>query len=442
MNATWRAPWALPLYVKVLIGVLLGAILGVLATGHPWVQELGKVGMLVIRLLKALATPLILFAILDAFLRTRITARQGGRLVGICLFNVGVAFCIGLFILNVFKPGLAWRGHLDELMADVHPHQLKKPAEDLDLHPIALLDSFVPENLVSPFVENDVITVVLCALLAGAALRKMKERKPATMRQLERAIELIFETLIQMLEWVIQLVPLAVFCVIAAVVARSGLGVFAQLWVFLATALAGLAFHSLVYYPTAAWLVGKRSPREFLGKGADAILTGLSTNSSLATVPVTLKVLTEKLGVSPQSARLSACVGTNLNNDGITLYEVMAALFLAQAIGFDLGLGEQLVVLVASLLAAVGVAGIPEAGLIVLPLVLGAAGLPPAVVGSAIPLILTVDWIIARCRSGVNVMGDMLVALMLDAFRSKDEIDPPVAGEGDLGPEVAAIVAE
>ena len=163
--------------------------------------------------------------------------------------------------------------------------------------------------------------------------------------------------------------------------------------------------------------MGGKGPRQYLGQGADAILTGLSTNSSLATVPVTLRCLTRKMGVSQQSARLAACVGTNLNNDGITLYEAMAALFLAQAYGFDLSLNEQVVVVLASLMAGIGVAGVPEAGLVVLPLVLGAAGLPEALVAAAIPLILPVDWIIARARSGVNVMSDMLVAILLDRGR-------------------------
>jgi Na+/H+-dicarboxylate symporter len=125
------------------------------------------------------------------------------------------------------------------------------------------------------------------------------------------------------------------------------------------------------------------------------------------------------MGVSEESARLSACVGTNLNNDGITLYEAMAALFLAQAYGFDLSLGQQAVVVLASLMAGIGVAGIPEAGLIVLPLVLAAAGLPEQLIVVAIPLILPVDWILARVRSGVNVMSDMLVAILLDRRRSR-----------------------
>jgi Na+/H+-dicarboxylate symporter len=152
-------------------------------------------------------------------------------------------------------------------------------------------------------------------------------------------------------------------------------------------------------------------------------MTAVSCNSSLATVPVTLRCL-DRMQVSLQSARLAACVGTNLNNDGITLYEAMAALFLAQALGFDLPLGNQLLIVAASMIAGAGVAGIPEAGMIVLPLVLSAAGLPTHVIVAAIPLILTVDWIIARARSGVNVMSDMLVAILLDVGRIEPATEP------------------
>jgi Na+/H+-dicarboxylate symporter len=151
-------------------------------------------------------------------------------------------------------------------------------------------------------------------------------------------------------------------------------------------------------------------------------MTAISCNSSLATVPVTLRCL-DGMGVSPQSARLAACVGTNLNNDGVTLYEAMAALFLAQALGYELSMGHQLLIVGASIMAGVGVAGIPEAGLIVLPLVLSAAGLPNQVIAAAIPLIMSVDWILARVRSGVNVMSDMLVAILLDEFENRQPSD-------------------
>lgn len=264
---------------------------------------------------------------------------------------------------------------------------------------------------------------MLLGILAGAALRRVKDVQRAaemtSVGTVERFVEATYDILVQMLAWLVQLVPLAVLGAVAKSVGQYGLEVFQVLWVFLAAMLLGLGIHALVYYPLAAWILGRKRPREFLGLGAEAIVTGLSTNSSLATVPVTLDCLTRKMGVSEQSARLSACVGTNFNNDGIMLYEAMAALFLAQAVGFRFNLGQQLEVVLASVMAGVGIAGIPEAGLIVLPLVLGAAGLPEAAIAAALPLIIPVDWIIARCRSAVNVMNDMLVAILLDRDRQR-----------------------
>jgi len=426
----------LPLYVRVVIGVALGAILGVAFKNRPYLlglqnDDLGQLGLLVIKLLAALATPLILFAILDAFARTRLSARHGGRLIFICLVNVSVAMTIGLTIMNLLHPGAAWQGHMDELRQAIHPRPLEaKKAADPDapkpsLNIIENVSYYVPSSLVRPFLYNSIITVVLLGLLGGAALRVVKDRQAAegqtSIQTVERFIEAVYQILIQMLDYVIQAIPFAVFGIVAQVVGKTGLDVFQILAAFLVTILLGLGIHSLIYYPLIAWLWGRKPPKVYLGQGADAILTGLSTNSSLATVPVTLRCLTEKMGVSQPSARLAACVGTNLNNDGITLYEAMTALFLAQAIGENLGLGQQLFVVLAAIMAGAGVAGVPEAGLIVLPLVLGAAGLPEGVVALAIPLIVPVDWIIARCRSGVNVMSDMLVAILLDAQRRPEE---------------------
>lgn len=421
-----------PLYLRVLIGVAAGIVVGlVFKSGNIFpglrTEDLGQLGLLVIRLLKALAVPLIFFAILDAFLRVEISARSGGWLILICLLNVSVAFLIGLSLLNLLRPGEQWRGRLNEI-AGIVEHENGVPGANPEipkasLDPLKNIAGYVPENLVEPFARNNVITVVLFGLLGGAALRKVKQRAetegaPETFAPLERAVAALYQTIVQMMAWVVAAVPFAVFGVVAQVVGRSGITIFHALGTFLGVILLGLAIHGLIYYPLMAWFVGRKTPRVYLGGGADAILTGLSCNSSLATVPITLRCLTERMGVSDQSARLAACVGTNLNNDGITLYEAMAALFLAQAYGFDLSLGQQTIVVLSSLMAGIGIAGIPEAGLIMLPLVLGAAGLPEQLVVVAIPLILPVDWIIARARSAVNVMSDMLVAILLDRRRT------------------------
>ena len=406
----------LPLGVQVLIGVVAGAALGVAFGREPWLgpygnDDLGALGLLVIRLLKALATPLILLAILDSFLTTALGARTFGRFAAICLTNISVAMVIGLTLLNTLQPGLAWRGHIEEmtgLVATGTPTSGPPPSATLD--PLKNIAGYVPESVVEPLAKNSVVALVLLTILFGAALRRMKDRGSPGIAVIEPAVTTLFEATTTALLWVAHTVPYAVFGIVAQVVGRAGLDVFRVLWVFLAVILAGLLLHSLVYYPLMAWLVGRKNPRQYLGGGSDAVLTGLSTNSSLATVPVTLRCLRD-MRVSEPSARVSACIGTNLNNDGIILYEAMATVFLCQAFGYELSFGHQMTIVLASIMA-----GVPEAGLIVLPLVLAAAGLPEAAVAAAIPLIVPVDWIIARVRSGVNVLSDMLVAILLDRF--------------------------
>ncbi|ALA58290.1 dicarboxylate/amino acid:cation symporter [Nitrospira moscoviensis] len=424
-SAGWFPP---PLYQQVLLAVACGAAFGILFGQEAYLgglknEHLGQAGLVLVTLLRALAIPLIFFAILDSFIRTSLPLRQGTKLVLICLVNVTVAMAIGLAIMNSWKPGLAWQGHVEELLHVVpgyKPAGALGPEQTGSQGPFQFLFSGLLRGLAAPFSSNNVIGVVALALVLGALLRRA--RRTATDKNpvaaAVRGIERLYRLLVSLLDWIILLVPFAVFGVIAQVVGKSGIAVFSVLWIFLAAMVLGLALHALVYYPAVAWLLGGRSPKVYVGQGADAIMTAVSCNSSLATVPVTLRCL-DRMRVSPESSRLAACVGTNLNNDGITLYEAMAALFLAQALGFDLPLAKQLLIVLASIVAGAGVAGIPEAGLIVLPLVLSTAGLPDQVIVAAIPLIMTVDWIIARARSGVNVMSDMLVAILLDVKRSK-----------------------
>jgi Na+/H+-dicarboxylate symporter len=445
--AAGRQPW--PLYTQVLLAAVCGATLGAVFGQDPFLgglhnEHLGRLGMLVVKLLKALAIPLIFFAILEGFLRTNLLVRQGTKLLVICLINVSVAMTIGLVIMNTWEPGLAWYGQVDELLHIVPGS--KQSADELlamsrtgTLNPLENIGSYIPRSILLPFTENNVIAVVLLALFMGAALRRVRTHAGpdggASVEALARTIEGLYHVLLQMLEWIIRLVPFAVFGVVAQVVGKAGIGVFSVIWVFLAAMILGLGVHALVYYPLVAWMVGNKSPKIYIGQGADAILTAVSCNSSLATVPVTLRCL-DRMKVSPESARLAACVGTNLNNDGITLYEAMAALFLAQAMGFDLSMTHQLLIVMASIMAGAGVAGIPEAGLVVLPLVLSAAGLPDQVIAAAIPLIMTVDWIVARCRSGVNVMSDMLVAILLDAGSRSRAGDPLAHGRRFTGSDI------
>ncbi len=413
----------LPLYVRILIGVALGTVVGVVWKAKA--APLGEIGMLVITLLKTLATPLILFAVLDAFMRTRIPAKQGAKLVAISLVNATVAIVIGLSVANLVRGGERWQGRIEPMKREIERNSANGARRDMDednervegladrlvakgvltkkeaapnppsLDPMKNFSRYTPKNVVDPFRRNSVITVVLLAVLMGAALRKLKDRDSPDLSQglstIEGAIRAIFQVFVQMLEWIIALIPFAVFGIVASVVGKTGPGVFSILGVFLGTMALGLFIHAFVYYSLLLRVVGRMSPLRFFAGASDAIVTALSCSSSLATLPVTLKTLNDRLKVSPASARLAACVGTNLNHDGIILYEAAAVIFIAQAFGYHLSAGQQLTVALASVMAGIGIAGVPEAGLITLPLVLTAAGLPDAVILTVIPLILPVD---------------------------------------------------
>lgn len=377
-------------------------------------DTLGKMGYLVIKMIKTLAIPLIFFAIVDAIHRTSIGAKHFLRLILICSLNVCVAMGIGLVIMNVFKPGAYWASqHTSLLKTLTNGIGVENPPEKLTF--LNVLSGFVPDSVLSPFLTNAVMAVVVLALLFGFALRHHLRETPESpiYIQMRDLIEGGYHLSMTCLSWVIQLVPYAVFGMVTQVIGKSGLEVFKILWLFLCVMTIGLLLHSFGYYTCINWLIGKKTPSLFWRSAQPAILTGFSTNSSLATVPITLESL-RKMGVSDESSRMAACIGTNFNNDGIALYEAMAAIFLLQAFGASPDLFGQLGIVGVAIMAGCGIAGIPEAGLVMLPIVLESAGFPTGLVALAIPLIVPVDWIVARCRSVVNVMSDMTVAILLD----------------------------
>jgi Na+/H+-dicarboxylate symporter len=398
------SPPRVPLYLQILAGITLGVLTGV-SLGKD-AAPLGEIGRLVIQLVKLFAVPLLLFAILDAFLKTDIAGRAAGRMVVITSINTAIALAIGLGLSNWLKPG----------------RQLTLPS--LDTTPVAApsgkieffktVSGYIPTNFVDPFRENLVITIILLSVAVGLALRAVKREQTSRGETGYRAIEdfvgTAFHSTEILLRWVIRLIPFAVFGVVAKTIGEQGFAPIGGLAIYVGVALLGLAIHIFVTYQAWIVFVARIPLRQFWRGARDPVLYAMGAASSLATLPVTLGAL-EKMKVSPQSARLAACVGTNLNNDGIMLYEAMAVLFVAQVHGLDLSLSQQLIAAFGCIVAGVGISGIPDAGLISLALVLTTVGLPVEIV----PLLFTVDWLVGRARAMTNVISDMLVAVLLDS---------------------------
>jgi len=373
-----------PLLAQLVIATIAGAGTGRLAGARAaW---LGEAALLFVDVLKLLATPLVFVAIVDTFVTTRLPIKRAFVLVPLSALNAVVAAIIAIGLAHALP--LARFVDLPRLRALAPPASTAHHLPSLNL-----------------------MWVIAAALVTGALLRATGAR-PLSQR-LGRAVGVALRALMKLVGLVVHVVPLAVFGVMAKVVGGSGLAMFPLLAIFVLLVATGMIVHVFVWYAFLLRWVAKKSVTRFFADASDPLATALGIGSSLATLPVTLRTLENKMDVSPESARLAAVVGTNLNHDGIVLYEAAAALFVAQVYAIALPLAQQLKVVGLAIVAAVGIAGVPEAGLVTLSLVIGGVGLPL----SAVPLLLPVDWMLGRLRAMTNVTSDMVVANVLDRFR-------------------------
>jgi Na+/H+-dicarboxylate symporter len=394
-------PLRWPLAFQTIAAVFLGAALGVAA--GPDVAFLGLFAKLIITLIKAFATPLLFLAIFESMVQAQFHGRGFVRMLAISAINGLLAVVVSLALINGLHPGRYL------------PNPGGSAAKVATLNWEQAITALVPESIMGPFVTNNIPAVIVIALLLGGAvrvlLRETEGEEMTWLQSLNRGAGLLLRAHLRILHWIVRFSPIAVFGAVAKATGEHGLAFLSGLGLFAAVVLGGMAIQVLVVYQGWIRIIGRVSLRRFWSEGRDPLAYSFGVNSSLATLPLTLGAL-QRLGVSSSSARLSACVGTNFNNDGILLYEVTAMLFLAQAHGLELGLGQQLLMAVVCVMATLGVAGVPEAGIIALSLVLTTVGLPI----ESLPVLLTVDWFIARMRSVVNVASDMTVAIGIDAL--------------------------
>lgn len=391
-----------PLYRRILGAMVLGVVAGLLLGANAKPLEIPS--KLVLRLLGALAPALILFAIIQALMAAKFEKGTAGRLIRLLILNTLVAISVGLLVANVIKPG-HW-ARLAPAPAAESPHAEGKP----DMLQMFLEN--IPRSVLGPLTDNGkVIGVIFLAVAFGIALRKHAHHP---LHSVTDFVDLALKTLITVLHWIIDLVPFAVFGLVASIIGTQGFGPFHALGAFIVSVLIALLLQTLYYLVRihfGSWV----SPVALLRGTRDALVMAFSTSSSTVTMPVTYECLRNRVGLREKSASLGSLVGANFNNDGTALYEAMSALFIsqmlaAQGLGIELTLTQQFLVVVTSVIASVGAAGIPEAGLVTMTLVFHAVGLPI----EYIALLLPVDWFLDRCRTVINVLGDMNVSCLLD----------------------------
>ncbi|MGJ0483748.1 MAG: dicarboxylate/amino acid:cation symporter [Methylomicrobium sp.] len=399
MPLTLFARWnRLPPYYQILLALLLGIVVG--ASWGADAAVLALPGRLILRLLGALAPPLILAAIVHTLMTAEFGGRDSLKLACLLILNTLVALLIGLCVANIIQPG----GGADLSVPVTHAETTQKSAHPSPL--VAFLDN-VPKSLFGPLGDDGkVLGVIFIGVAFGIALRSQSERAIGSVEDLA---EITLATLIHILHWIIAVVPVGVFGIIASIVGTQGFGGFKALGLFVASVITALVLQ-VIYYLVRIRLGSWVRPLAVLRGTRDALITAFSTASSTAAMPVTFTCLRDQVGISEKSANLGALVGANFNNDGTALYEAMAALFIAQMLGMHLDLQQQVLIALTSVMASVGAAGIPEAGLVTMTLVFNAVGLPL----QFIPILLTVDWFLDRCRTAVNVMGDINVSCLIE----------------------------
>ena len=388
----------MPLYWRILIALVVGLLTGVVLGKRAMIFELPS--KIILQLLGALAPPLILIAVTHVLMTTEISGKTARRLAGLLILNTTVAILIGLGVANVMRPGAWSRVETPQPLAASKAH-------DGAISPVDLLVQNVPKSILGPLGDkSNVIGVIIIAIAFGVGLRSVKD-KP--INNVQDVVEIAYAVLLKVLHWIIALVPLGVFAIVARVVGTEGFAPFKAMGAFIVAVILALLLQT-TWYLIRIRLFSWVRPFDALRQMRDSLVMAFSTGSSTATMPVTFACLKDKVGVREESASMGALVGANFNNDGTALYEAMSALFISQMIGQNLSVTQQLIVILTSIIASVGAAGIPEAGLVTMTLVFTAVGLPT----EYIALLLTVDWFLDRCRTTINVLGDVNVSCLLD----------------------------
>jgi DAACS family dicarboxylate/amino acid:cation (Na+ or H+) symporter len=428
MSEAPAARGKLQLHWKMLIGFLAGLGLGLVAhyvsgADAQWVKWLTTyitqpAGTLFLRLIFMLVIPLLFSALIMGVAEMgdiRALGRVGWKTLGYTVLASGIAVALGLVLVNWLQPGAG----VDPVAAQAMLAQGADRAKDIagaaasQPKGLDMLLGIVPDNVVKAAAENTILAVMFFALMLGIGL--VLTRSEAT-QTLLRGIQGLFEVSMTLIGLVIRLAPYAVFCFMFNLAALFGWDLLGSLGKYVGVVVLALALHMLVVYSLMLKFLGGWSPVRFFRGSQEAMVMAFSTASSNATLPVSLRVAEEKLGLPKKISRFVLTVGATANQNGTALFEGVTVLFLAQFFGVELTLAQQVTVMFVCILGGIGTAGVPAGSLPVVALICGMVGVPPEGIG----LILGVDRFLDMCRTTLNVTGD----LMLAAVVSKGEMDP------------------
>ena len=419
----------LELHWQILIGMALGVLFALLMVQFDWGPKIVSdwikpFGNIFINSLKLIAVPLILASLIKGVSDLKDISKlskMGGRTIGIYIVTTIIAVTIGLLVVNVVKPG----GSITEDTRNELVENYKGDADNIKIAadkqkeagPLQALEDLVPSNIFKAASDNgNMLQVIFFAIFFGIGLILIPEK---TAEPVKKFFDGFNEVILKLIDIIMLAAPYGVFALLAALVVESpSLDLFQALAWYAFCVLLGLALMLCVYL-LIAWIFTKTNPAFFMKGMSPAQLLAFSTSSSAATLPVTMERVEEHLGVEEEVTSFVLPIGATINMDGTSLYQAVAAVFIAQAFGMDLSLSAQLGIIVTATLASIGSAAVPGAGMVMLVIVLAQAGIPEA----GLALSFAVDRPLDMCRTVVNVSGDATVSLLV--AKSVDKLGEP-----------------
>ncbi|MFT6715732.1 MAG: Na+/H+-dicarboxylate symporter [Saprospiraceae bacterium] len=421
----------LPLHYQIIIGMVLGVVFGIIAVQFSWenfvINWIKPWGSLFIRGLKLIAVPLVLFSLISgvsAIKDLSSLSKIGVKTIGIYIVTTVLAVSIGLLSVNLFKP---WQGVEKSEVNTLFAHAESSIESKTELAkevanegPLSILNDMVAQNILEAASDNgNMLQVIVFALLFGVSLVLIPKDKSSTVIGFFSGMN---EVVLKMVHIIMYIAPLGTFALLAGIIvdfAGGGEGsVYSLLLImgkYTLTVVVTLLSLAYVVYPILLYFFAGYPIRKFYKAIAPAQMLAFSTSSSAATLPLTMQCLEENIGVSKEVSGFVLPLGATINMDGTSCYQAIAAVFIANVLGYDLTLMEQLGIVLTATLASIGSAAVPGAGMVMLAIVLSHLGVPLEGIG----LILGVDRILDMCRTVVNVTGDASVAVLIDSKLQK-----------------------
>jgi len=399
----------------ILIGIITAIVLAAvsLAIFGQKMIAVKFLGDFFLQALRMIVVPLVVLSVTVGITRMgdiRKVGRVGGRTIGYYALTTALSVCLGIILVSLIAPGVGISTAGVETPAKV-VDKLDKGWTDIAL-------SFVNPNIINALAEGDMLPIIVFCLIFGGILTTMG----AAGKPLINIIEILNAAIMKFVHLIMWIAPIGIFGLVASRFAEAGTAeelrqTLMGLAKYMGTVLLGLGIHGFITLPLLFWLFTKNNPFRYLLQMSPALLTAWSTASSSATLPLTLDCAENNAGVRPRVAGFVLPIGATINMDGTALYEAVAAIFIAQAFGYELAFTQLLLIFITATLVSIGAAGIPEAGLFMMVIVLAAVGLPPEGIG----LILAVDWLLDRFRTAVNVWGDSVGAAVIDNSVGSDD---------------------